>query len=286
MPVLDQAWKSWLTFNRDHGCTPESMIEAMTQAGFNHVVAQAAVHESMEINGSTDSAGAVTANDMPSEYQYDASPTATCNLIKACDKNVSVLARFARPELIVFGNVLTDDECDEMIERSRYRLRPSTIVDPATGAEDVITNRTSQGIWFDRGEDELIVRLERRFGDLMNCPVVNGEGLQVLHYAVGAEYRPHFDYFSPSQSGSNVHLNRGGQRVATLIVYLNDVQSGGETVFPEIAMSVAPRRGNAVYFRYMNGARQLDPLTLHGGAPVTEGEKWIMTKWVREHAYV
>jgi len=108
----------------------------------------------------------------------------------------------------------------------------------------------------------------------------------VLRYKPGGEYRPHFDYFPPNQTGSKVHLRRGGQRVATLIVYLNDVEAGGETIFPDIGMSVVARRGSAVYFRFMNGSRQLDPLTLHGGSPVLGGEKWIMTKWLREHAVV
>jgi prolyl 4-hydroxylase len=119
----------------------------------------------------------------------------------------------------------------------------------------------------------------------MNWPLENGEGLQVLHYPPGAEYRPHFDYFPPDQAGSAVHTARGGQRVATLIVYLNDVADGGETVFPDAGIAVACRRGSAVYFRYMNGQRQLDPLSLHGGSPVRQGDKWIATRWMRENAH-
>jgi prolyl 4-hydroxylase len=110
--------------------------------------------------------------------------------------------------------------------------------------------------------------------------------LQILHYGPTGEYRPHFDYFPPDQPGSAVHTARGGQRVATLVIYLNDVPGGGETIFPEAGLSVAAKQGGAVYFRYMNGQRQLDPLTLHGGAPVITGEKWIMTKWMRERPYV
>jgi prolyl 4-hydroxylase len=119
----------------------------------------------------------------------------------------------------------------------------------------------------------------------MNWPVENGEGLQILHYGTTGEYRPHFDYFPPDQAGSAVHTAHGGQRVATLVIYLNDVADGGETIFPEAGMSVAANKGGAVYFRYLNGQRQLDPLTLHGGAPVLGGDKWIMTKWMRERAY-
>jgi prolyl 4-hydroxylase len=222
----------------------------------------------------------------PQEYRYDDAPVARGNTIHAHDRDVQVLTRCERPQVIVFANVLSAQECSEMIERSRHRLKRSTTVNPATGREDVIRNRTSGGIWYQRGEDALIERLEQRIASLMNWPVENGEGLQVLHYGPTGEYRPHFDYFPPDQPGSAVHTARGGQRVATLVIYLNDVPEGGETIFPEAGLSVAANRGGAVYFRYMNGQRQLDPLTLHGGAPVLAGEKWIMTKWVRERAYV
>jgi prolyl 4-hydroxylase len=119
----------------------------------------------------------------------------------------------------------------------------------------------------------------------MNWPVDNGEGFQILHYGVGGEYTPHFDYFPPEQPGSATHISRGGQRVSTLVMYLNDVEEGGETTFPDVGLSVSPRAGSAVYFRYFNGAGQIDPLTLHAGAPVLAGEKWIMTKWMRQFRY-
>jgi prolyl 4-hydroxylase len=143
-------------------------------------------------------------------------------------------------------------------------------------------------MFFDRGADPFIEGLEQRIASLMNWPVENGEGFQVLNYQVAAEYRSHFDCFPPQQAGSATHTARSGNRVrvAMLVLYLNDVPKGGETYFPNAGISVAARQGNAVYFRYMNGQRELDPLTLHGGAPVLDGEKWIMTKWVRERAFV
>ena len=49
-----------------------------------------------------------------------------------------------------------------------------------------------------------------RIAALVNWPVVNGEGLQVLHYRPGAEYKPHHDYFDPAQPGMAAVLRRGG----------------------------------------------------------------------------
>lgn len=291
MPVVDASWEEWLSSNVARGCSPDSMIDAMVQAGFATEAARAAVHRTFGQNPANPMFAAVAATEAalakaaPQAYQYDDVPVARGNVIRAHDRDVRVLMRCERPQVIVFADVLSPDECAEMIERSRHRLKRSTTVNPDTGKEDVIRNRTSEGIWYQRGEDAFIERMDRRISSLMNWPVENGEGLQILHYGTTGEYRPHFDYFPPDQSGSAVHTAQGGQRVATLVIYLNDVPDGGETIFPEAGMSVAARQGGAVYFRYMNGQRQLDPLTLHGGAPVLGGDKWIMTKWMRERAY-
>ena len=81
-------------------------------------------------------------------------------------------------------------------------------------------------------------------------------------------------------------IARSGQRLSTLIVYLNDVIEGGETVFPEVGLSVVPRRGNGLYFEYTNSRMQVDLKSAHGGAPVIQGEKWIVTKWMRARRFV
>ncbi|MCX7125655.1 MAG: 2OG-Fe(II) oxygenase, partial [Gammaproteobacteria bacterium] len=146
-------------------------------------------------------------------------------------------------------------------------------------------DRTSSGTFFQINETPFIARIDRRVSELMQLPVVNGEGLQILHYKKDAEYKPHFDYFPTEKSGSKIHVARGGQRVATLILYLNNVEEGGETIFPEINLKVQPQQGNAIYFAYTNAKSQVDPLTLHGGCPVLRGEKWIATKWMRQREY-
>jgi len=143
----------------------------------------------------------------------------------------------------------------------------------------------SEGTFFAINENDFIARIDRRIAQVMHWPLENGEGIQILNYKIGGEYQTHFDYFPPGDPGSQRHLGHGGQRVSTLIVYLNDVEAGGETVFPSIHLSVVPRKGAAVYFEYCNSKGQIDPLTLHGGLPVVLGEKWIATKWMRQHRY-
>lgn len=198
---------------------------------------------------------------------------------------VNLVMRYNEPTVIVFDNVLTSDECDEIIHLSKNKIKKSTVVDANTGAETYNQHRKSSGSFFGISENNLIQKIENRVAVLMNQPVENGEGFQILNYQVGGEYRPHFDFFDPALKGSKKHLANGGQRVATMVIYLNDVESGGETTFPEIGLTVSPKKGSAVYFEYCNSKGQIDKNSLHAGCPVIAGEKWILTKWVRENKF-
>ncbi|HEX5125720.1 MAG TPA: 2OG-Fe(II) oxygenase [Rhodocyclaceae bacterium] len=280
MPHLDTAWQQWLTENINRGCTVESLVSAMTAAGFDATTASTLIQQYSSKNGGAQSQIATS-----EAYAYDAMPIEYANCIDADDRNIQVLMRCERPQVVIFGDVLSAEECDEIIERSRAKLKRSTTINPQTGQEFVIDRRTSEGAFFNRCEDDFITRIDRRVARLMNWPLECGEGLQILRYGVGGEYRPHFDYFPPVDTGSAAHIANGGQRVSTLIMYLNDVAAGGETIFPDASISVVPKKGAAVYFRYCNTQGQIDPRTLHGGNPVLEGEKWIMTKWMRQRKY-
>lgn len=200
---------------------------------------------------------------------------------RTADRDVQILFALNVPRIVLFGNLLSAAECETLITQSRDRLQPSTVVNAVNGSYDRHEARTSYGASFKRGENELIRRIEQRISELLSVPVSQGEPIQVLNYAPGAEYKPHFDYFDPRDPGNDRILKMGGQRFATLVMYLNDVEAGGSTVFPEIGLDVLPRKGNAIFFSYANPAGDLDPLSLHGGSPVAAGEKWIATKWLR-----
>lgn len=204
--------------------------------------------------------------------------------LDAGDKWVTVLQRQPDPELIVFGNLLSPAECDGLMEAARPRLARSLTVDIKTGGEERNRDRTSQGMFFSRSENAVVQRIEARIARLLRWPLQNGEGLQVLRYAPGAQYKPHYDYFDPAEPGTPAILQRGGQRVATVIMYLQAPAQGGATVFPDLGLQVAPQRGQAVFFSYA----QAHPCSrsLHGGEPVKAGEKWVATKWLREREFV
>jgi prolyl 4-hydroxylase len=199
---------------------------------------------------------------------------------------VRVAARAARPLLAVFNDVLAPDECAQLIELARPRLKPSTIVDPMTGRDVVAGTRASLGMFFRLQETPFIARLDKRLSELMNLPLENGEGLQILHYPQGAGSEPHFDFLVPSNPANAASIARSGQRASTLVAYLNDVPAGGQTMFPEAGWAVSPQCGNAVYFEYCNSRGQVDHASLHASAPVEQGEKWVATKWMRQRRFV
>lgn len=198
---------------------------------------------------------------------------------------MQVLFTLRYPRIVLFGDFLSGEECDALIEAARDRLQPSKVVSREDGSDGVLENvRTSNGMFFARGQTELVRRIETRIARLANWPEERGEGMQVLHYREGARYLPHFDFFPPSAPGSEAVLRRGGQRVATILMYLNEPENGGGTFFPDIGLNICAHRGNALFFSYVDPNR--DTKTLHAGQPVIQGQKWLATKWLRQGRFI
>src|SRR3569623_442966 len=272
--------RRWIVEQAEGGHSAESVLKSMLASGWAEDVAIEAMETTLRghLEEQAVAQGLPAAVPVP-DANLDESPL----YIDAGDRKVCVLQSMLNPRVIVFGGLLSDEECEQLIGFARPRLARSLTVATQTGGEEVNADRTSNGMFFQRGENELVSRIEERIGRLVNWPVENGEGLQVLHYTPGTEYKPHFDYFDPEAPGTPTILRRGGQRVGTLIMYLGEPEKGGGTIFPDAHMEVAPRRGNAVFFSY----ERAHPSTksLHGGAPVLAGEKWIATKWLRERKF-
>jgi prolyl 4-hydroxylase len=190
------------------------------------------------------------------------------------------------PRIALIDNFLSWEECEHFKQTALASLQKSTVVDNDSGESVEYEHRTSFGMFFERAQDDVIHRVENRIADLIGMPLPNQEPFQILRYGPGQEYRPHYDYFDPALKGSQVHLERGGQRVATLIMYLNDVDQGGDTSFPELGIRTIPRTGRALLFYSLGLNGEPDPLTLHGGDAVVKGEKWIATCWIRQREFV
>ncbi len=291
MPVtvnLPSELRGWIINNLDRGCPPTDLINSMISQRFEPQIARGLVDAfvSARSAGIAPPTNSVALDLAKPTYHYEAPRIAPGNLIRTFDRDIAVLSRYEKPRIVLLESVLSAEECQQLIQLAQPRLQPSTVVDPQTGANTVANYRNSEGMFFRLSETSLIDRLDRRISELMNCPVENGEGLQVLRYGPGGHTAPHFDFLIPSNPTNEASLKRSGQRLSTLMIYLSDVTRGGETVFPEVGLSVSPRRGNAVYFEYANSRQELDARSLHAGAPVIEGEKWAVTKWMRTRPFV
>jgi prolyl 4-hydroxylase len=205
------------------------------------------------------------------------------NTLMAADREIKVLLSLKTPRIVVLGNVLSDEECDAIVQYSEPRLQRSLVVADPDGRVAVHENRTSLGAEFRRSELPVIARIEKRLAALAQWPVERGEGLQILRYGPAEEYKPHFDWIDPNLPGLSRHLQGGGQRLATFVLYLSQVEAGGATSFPAIGLDVMPQKGSALFFLNTDPQGVPDQLTLHAGAPVVSGVKFVANKWLRQH---
>jgi prolyl 4-hydroxylase len=277
--VIDPSLMKWLNECLARGHSPESLTTSMLQSGWSQDMARLAIAEALgkELRAKPDVPSPTRALPEPNLAQSPIS-------VQTSDRLVEIWTTVKFPRVVVFGNLLSHEECDELVLLAQPKLARSLTVDNQTGGDEINPARTSDGMFFNRGENPLCERIERRLAELVNWPYEYGEGLQVLRYKNGAQYVPHYDYFDPAQPGTPKILQRGGQRVATIVMYLRTPERGGATVFPDIGLEVAPIKGSAVFFSY--DRPHPDTKSLHGGAPVTLGEKYVATKWLREREFV
>ena len=266
----------WIAEHLRVGTPIPDIIDGMVQAGWQTATATRALADAQAGRLALEKASQIEpALALP---EPDLGDGRTRLVVEGHEIKVSVALR--HPRVVVFEGLLTAQECAALVEQSRPRLSRSETVDNSNGGSEVNAARTSDGMFFTRGETTLIARIESRIAALLRWPASHGEGLQILRYRPGAEYQPHHDYFDPAHPGSATILQRGGQRVATMVMYLVEPRRGGATTFPSIGIEVAPVAGNAVFFSYDRPHPATG--TLHGGAPVLEGEKWVATKWLRQ----
>ena len=284
----------WL-FDRHEEGQPREVVESMlfeqgyTQQQVDELV-RLAYRNTHILKERLDSFDAYTEEQQIAQRRQ---PFSVCAPIDLGDSNaindsdlqrIRVSFRSKRPYVVVMDNFLSDEECDALMALAANRLKRALVVDRKTGGDFLDDRRTSENLILEVYQDELCKRIEDRIARVIGVPVENGESLQIMRYGVGAEYQPHQDFFASDVSGEAVHFQNGGNRIATLVMYLNDVEAGGSTTFPHAGLEVFPHKGSAVYFAYTDDDGRNDALAFHGGSPVVAGEKWIASKWIRERA--
>ncbi|WOK93963.1 putative prolyl 4-hydroxylase 6 [Canna indica] len=203
-----------------------------------------------------------------------------------------------RPRIFLYKGFLSDEECDHIIKLARKKIARSMVADNESGNSIKSKVRTSSGMFLQKHQDEVITRIERRIATWTFLPEENAESIQVLRYQDGEKYEPHYDYFQDVKNQV-----RGGHRYATVLMYLSDVERGGETVFPNAegassqhkdetwsecarnGLAVKPHKGDAVLFFSLHINGTTDPASLHGSCPVIEGEKWSAPKWIHVRSF-
>ncbi len=231
--------RKWIVDQAQAGHSPETVLKSMMASGWREDVAVEAMETTLKAHLETESQaqGLPAGTPVPEPLISDSPLGIDCG-----DRWVEVAFSMFSPRVVVFNSVLSEEECDELIALADPKMKRSLTVDNKTGGEELNADRTSDGMFFQRGENPLVARIEQRLAKLVNWPLENGEGLQILHYKPGAQYKPHYDYFDPAQPGTPTILKRGGQRVGTIVMYLNSPEKGGGTTFPDVHLEVAPKR--------------------------------------------
>jgi prolyl 4-hydroxylase len=176
---------------------------------------------------------------------------------------------------------LSPAECDGLIGLIDANRRPSTLLTDNGDA----SFRTSDSCDMDRWSPA-VRPIDERIAHLLGMEPDRGETMQGQRYAVGQQFRAHHDFFHEGESYWPRMKESGGQRTWTAMIYLNDVEEGGATWFPQAGIRVAPRQGLLLAWNNMRIDGSPNELTLHEGMPVIDGVKYIITKWFREGNWI
>lgn len=190
-------------------------------------------------------------------------------------------AKTEAAQMFVHPDFLSPEECTMLMRTIDAGSRRSTLL---TESNDP-NFRTSDSCDLDRWSSE-IQPLDERIADLLGIEPQFGETMQGQRYAPGQQFRAHHDYFHEGERYWADMEQQGGQRTWTAMVFLNTVEQGGATWFPQAGVRFKPNAGQLVAWNNMNPDGSPNKLTLHEGMAVVRGTKYIITKWFRERPWV
>lgn len=199
-----------------------------------------------------------------------------------------------KPRALYFPHFATVEQCQSMIKMAKAQLAPSTLaLREGETAENTKGIRTSSGMFISASEDKTgtLDLIEEKIARATMIPRSHGEAFNILRYEIGQRYNSHYDAFNPAEYGP-----QKSQRIASFLLYLSDVEEGGETMFPFenglpmdlnydyqkcVGLKIKPRRGDGLLFYSLFPNGTIDVTSLHGSCPVIAGQKWVATKWIR-----
>jgi len=185
-----------------------------------------------------------------------------------------------RAELFHAPGAFTGQACNEIMAFADRDTIPSTIVD-SNGDERFRTSTTG----YLPNDMPAVEHIATMISRLLDIPLEHAEQMQAQRYGVGQEFKPHCDWFRPGSDSHREHCSRSGQRTWTAMVYLNEVEAGGETVFPRLGVTLKPRTGTLLLWNNLSVDGEVNPWTIHHAMPVLEGSKYVITLWFREKSW-
>lgn len=183
-------------------------------------------------------------------------------------------------DIFIVRDFLDERECAALVALIDEDREPSKLLSPTEDPEFRTSDSSNLNPY-----DEAVSRAEDKITDLMGIDPSQGETIQGQRYAVGQQFKPHFDFFHEGEPYWDEMAKSGGQRTWTAMVFLNHVEGGGETFFERAAVKVTPRRGNLLVWNNMDANGHPNSYAIHQGLPVAAGTKYIITKWYRERPW-
>ncbi|XP_037604168.1 prolyl 4-hydroxylase subunit alpha-2 isoform X4 [Sebastes umbrosus] len=185
------------------------------------------------------------------------------------------------PHIVRYLEILSHEETEKIKKLAKPRLARATVRDPKTGVLTTANYRVSKSAWLEEEHDPVVARVNQRIEDITGLTVDTAELLQVANYGVGGQYEPHYDFSRKDEPDAFKRLGTGN-RVATFLNYMSDVEAGGATVFPDFGAAIWPRKGTAVFWYNLFKSGEGDYRTRHAACPVLVGSKWVSNKWIHE----
>jgi prolyl 4-hydroxylase len=273
---LSDDWRDWLRLNRDRGCDRAELFRRAEAEGFDPTAVALELGR-MDLLVSQPQPAAVPPQPLPEASDSEdfwvamASPP----LADPVHRPRAWRLDTDRAQIYDIPDLLTPSECEMVIRAIDAALVPSTVTH---GPSDYRTSRTCHLHAADAG---LASELDQRFARLLGVPPALSEPIQGQRYDVGQYFKAHTDWFAPGTAEYAEHASLGGQRTWTLMVYLNAVPAGGETVFQRIGRRFIPIPGLALAWNNLHANGEPNHDTLHEAMPILEGRKYVITKWFR-----
>lgn len=185
------------------------------------------------------------------------------------------------PHIVRYYDVMSDEEIETIKAVAKPKLARATVRDPKTGVLTTANYRVSKSSWLEEKDDPVVARVNLRMQHITGLTIKTAELLQVANYGMGGQYEPHFDFSRNHERDVFKHLGTGN-RMATFLNYMSDVEAGGATVFPDLGAAIWPKKGTAVFWYNLLRSGEGDYRTRHAACPVLVGCKWVSNKWFHE----